>query len=76
VQGVGFRYHVRDCARKLGLVGWVRNLGSGELEFVAEGERESLERLLKCAREGPLMSWVQAVRVDWSAPTATCPASS
>ena len=68
VQGVGFRYHVRDCARKLGVVGWVRNLRSGELEFVAEGPRESLERLLKCAREGPPMSWVQAVRVDWSAP--------
>lgn len=68
VQGVGFRYHIRDCARKLGVFGWVRNLRSGELEFVAEGGREVLERLLKCAREGPPMSWVQGVRVDWSAP--------
>ncbi len=68
VQGVGFRYHVRDCARKLGVVGWVRNLRSGDLEFVAEGERETLEQLVKSAREGPPMSWVQAVRVDWSPP--------
>ena len=68
VQGVGFRYHIRDCARKFGVVGWVRNLRSGDVEFVAEGERESLERLLKFAREGPPMSWVQGLRVDWSAP--------
>lgn len=67
VQGVGFRYFILGRARGLGLDGWVRNLRSGDVEFVAEGSREDLEQLLKSAHEGPPMSWVQDVRVTWAA---------
>ena len=46
VQGVGMRDYVRRQARRLGLVGFVRNLPDGRVEVVAEGPRERLEELL------------------------------
>jgi len=73
VQGVGFRYFVQRRAQALGLRGWVRNLRSGEVEFVAEGPRSDLEQLLKAVREGPPLSWVESVRTDWSQPRGEPP---
>ena len=67
VQGVGFRYFVLRRGQELGLDGWVRNLSTGQVEFVAEGPAESLRKLLAAVRQGPPMSWVQSVTEDWSA---------
>lgn len=67
VQGVGFRYFVQQRAVELGLTGWVRNLWSGNVEVVAEGERPSLEKLLDLLHRGPRSSYVTGVKVDWSA---------
>ncbi len=53
VQGVGFRWFVREKARRLGLAGWVRNLPSGEVEIAASGEQQQLTLLLDTVREGP-----------------------
>jgi len=54
VQGVGFRYHVLKTADELELTGWVRNLRDGRVEVLAEGDLESLNRLLAALRKGPL----------------------
>ena len=53
VQGVGFRWFVRDRAAVLGLVGWVRNRSDGAVELVAEGPPDALEALLAELRAGP-----------------------
>ena len=53
VQGVGFRWFVREEARRLGLSGWVANLPSGDVEVEAGGERSSLERLRRALHVGP-----------------------
>jgi acylphosphatase len=66
VQGVGFRYFVKENADLLNLSGWVRNRYTGSVEFMAEGSREALERLLATVRIGPGRSMVSNVTIDWS----------
>ena len=53
VQGVGFRWFVRETARELGLAGWVRNRPDGVVEVAAEGSAATLERLREQLRNGP-----------------------
>jgi acylphosphatase len=61
VQGVGFRWFVREEARRLGLSGWVTNLPSGEVEVCAGGEVSSLERLRRALGVGPTGAEVSSV---------------
>jgi acylphosphatase len=65
VQGVGFRYFVRQQATALELTGWVRNLHDGRVEVLAEGSRSSLENLLVALRRGPVGSEVTDLKVEW-----------
>jgi acylphosphatase len=53
VQGVGFRYSMRDEAARRGVRGWVRNRRDGSVEAVLQGDHRQLEELLAWAREGP-----------------------
>jgi acylphosphatase len=61
VQGVGFRWHVREIARRLGLRGWVRNCPDGAVEIAAEGSDESIQRLQEELRKGPPGAVVSSV---------------
>ena len=47
VQGVGFRYTVRDLARAFDVRGYVRNLPDGRVELVAEGDQVEIARLME-----------------------------
>lgn len=47
VQGVGFRYTACTEGIRLGLTGWVRNLGDGTVEMEAQGESGTLDQLIK-----------------------------
>ena len=70
VQGVNFRDYVLTRARFLGLAGCVRNLPDGRsVEVVAEGPCSDLEQLLEHLHEGPRMSRVDVVDVEWGEPT-------
>jgi acylphosphatase len=70
VQGVGFRDYVETRARFLRLAGFVRNLPDGRsVEVIAEGPREALAQLIEHLREGPGMSRIDAVDVEWRTPT-------
>ena len=67
VQGVYFRYFVRNIARNLGLKGYVRNLACGDaVEIKAEGQKPQLDRLLEQLKIGPPGAWVKRVEIDWS----------
>jgi acylphosphatase len=65
VQGVGFRYFVQHHARQLGLTGWVRNLANGDVEVVAEGNKEFVESLIVYVRRGPRSAVVSNAAVTW-----------
>jgi acylphosphatase len=71
VQGVGFRWFVREEARRLGLSGWVTNLPDGAVEVKAGGEGSSLQRLRRALEVGPSGADVQEVAdVDSAASSA------
>jgi len=53
VQGVGFRDAVLREARRLGLMGWVRNGEDGGVHVHAEGPERAVEELSAFLREGP-----------------------
>jgi acylphosphatase len=61
VQGVGFRWFVREVARREGLAGWVRNRIDGSVELVASGDEEALSRLTEELRIGPPGARVRTV---------------
>jgi acylphosphatase len=65
VQGVGFRNFVLENATRLGLTGWVRNRWNGDVECLAEGDRQALDKLLSALQRGPRSGFVAHVRVDW-----------
>jgi acylphosphatase len=69
VQGVGFRWFVRDVATRTGVAGWVRNLPDGRVEALVEGERESVMRVESALRSGPRGARVEHVVVDDDEPT-------
>ena len=73
VQGVGFRYFVEMKANALDLTGWVRNLYSGEVETVAEGEEEALVQFLAYLNHGPSPANVSHVSAEWSDATGSFP---
>ena len=66
VQGVFFRAFVEEQAQQLGLKGYVHNLPSGDVEVVAEGERERVEKLVGYLKTGPPAAIVDRVVVRWS----------
>ena len=67
VQGVGFRYFVRERGAELGLSGWVANEPDGSVRAVAEGRRPDLDRFLESLERGPAGALVERVQVAWGA---------
>ena len=65
VQGVGFRFFVKEEADVLGVTGWVRNRWDDTVESTAEGERADLEKFIQIVRRGPRSAYVSQVKVDW-----------
>lgn len=66
VQGVGFRYYVVRQAEKLGLKGYTKNLYSGEVLTVVEGERFIIEDLYNQLKIGPPYADVKNASIKWS----------
>jgi len=69
VQGIFFRQFVKGHADDLKLRGFVRNLENGEVEVLAEGGGESLERLLVFLKRGPEHAQIRGVKIEerkWS----------
>ena len=61
VQGVFFRAHTRDIARKLNLNGWVKNRPDGKVEAVIEGDEGDVNALLGWCHDGPPAASVSGI---------------
>ncbi|PJA81063.1 MAG: acylphosphatase [Nitrospirae bacterium CG_4_9_14_3_um_filter_51_5] len=68
VQGVGFRAFAQMQANKRSLHGWVKNRAEGGVELEVEGAQASVHSFLQALREGPALSQVLHVTVDWKEP--------
>ncbi len=55
VQGVGYRYTVKDLSRGFEVCGWVKNLPEGSVELQVMGEKDEVESFIKeIAEESPV----------------------
>jgi acylphosphatase len=65
VQGVYFRASAQREAKRLGLVGWVKNRADSSVEILAEGEEEAIRELYGWAQKGPSAARVDRVETRW-----------
>jgi len=65
VQGVGFRFFVKNAAISLNVTGWVRNLPDGTVEILANGSRDNLERFMHYIKTGSVGSRVDKAEFQW-----------
>ena len=61
VQGVGFRYWLRDIANELAITGYTQNLPNGDVYIVAEGDVEMLHIFISKCYEGPIRAKVKNI---------------
>ena len=61
---VGYRQSCRTVARSLGLVGWIRNLRDGRVEFFVQGGSDAVDGLITWAWDGPTPALVTGVESD------------
>jgi acylphosphatase len=64
VQGVSYRASAADEADALGLVGWVKNLPNGDVEAVAQGPAQAIEKFVTWCKLGPSEARVESVQAE------------
>jgi acylphosphatase len=69
VQGVGFRAFVASAAQRIGVTGWVRNVGYETVEAVAEGARPQVDQFVELVNLGPRSSRIDERRVEFETPS-------
>ncbi len=69
VQGVGFRYYVKDLADRHGVAGTVCNVRDGSVVIEAEGESSLIHEFIHHLQldQGPMRAQIERVDVQWPA---------
>ena len=70
VQGVSYRESTRAEARRLGVVGWIRNQPDGSVELEAEGPDDAVQALLAWCQHGPPAARVTGAEAEPLTPLA------
>jgi tRNA pseudouridine55 synthase len=69
VQGVGYRYFTEKIAKKLNILGYVKNLEDGTVEVVAQGKEEDLQKFIEQLKIGPFLAKVEKIDIIFKKPT-------
>ncbi len=64
VQGVGFRYWMKQLAINYKISGWVRNKLFGDVEALIIGQEKDIQKLINHCKIGPRYSKVQDIRIS------------
>ena len=59
VQGVGFRYSVKQVAKGFDVTGSVRNLADGRVELLATGEKDEVRAFLEAIFQSELRAHIK-----------------
>ena len=54
VQGVGFRFSVKEIAHGYEVAGWVRNLPDGRVQMETQGDESEIEAFLQAIEDSHL----------------------
>lgn len=63
VQGVFFRATAKDVADEIGITGWVKNAEDGNVEAMASGTNEQLQKFIDWCKKGPPKAIVTDVNI-------------
>jgi acylphosphatase len=63
VQGVFYRATAQEVAQKIGLGGWIRNTGEGDVEALVTGNEDQLQQFIQWCHKGPSEAIVTSVDV-------------
>ncbi len=64
VQGVGFRYWMKNLATNNNISGWVKNRSLGDVEALVIGQEEEIQKLIKQCKIGPNSATIQNVHIN------------
>jgi acylphosphatase len=59
VQGVGFRWSIRNIAKGFDVIGWVRNLVDGRVQMQVSGEEEEVRSFLEAINQSELRALIR-----------------
>jgi len=65
VQGVGFRYTVKQTAAGFEVTGTVRNLPDGRVELSAEGNETELNEFRQAIRDAGMEHFIRNEDLNW-----------
>jgi acylphosphatase len=64
VQSIFFRNFVKEKADGLAIKGLARSLENGDVEIIAEGEKENIEKFIVEVKQGPKYSQIRSVTAE------------
>lgn len=64
VQGVGYRYFIKNVALKLNILGYVKNLPDGSVEILAKGNEKALNTFKAFSIKGNGFSRVEDIEEE------------
>jgi acylphosphatase len=65
VQGLGYRYFALKTGRSMGILGWVKNLPTGEVELSIEGEDVQIGQYIQTLRSKHPWAQIDNIQENW-----------